>query len=564
MELSGKMLEPIRLGQGRTHCPGLAADERGVVMGRELALFFPDIGRAVGFFRSFTRESALDDLLASLSIAESTSTLGGREVMVRFEVNGSYAADRAAQAARMHKGRVFTGSGKHLISYRDRRSPLGYDLASAETHDVQASDLVLYSDTGADARTLGRKFPLRDMILGLSPRPMNQKERESVQPDAWVLRVEPGLAKEICRYLWSRQIQATIRTSVSSQTSLFGNQNRETHLIRCDDLPFHMVRLLAQTPGVGVFVPVQPHLLIQWGFQHPIALESCATLFEESVTTLFFGAPSRVEQLETTEEGVDIRDLVEVQLHDAAGAIGRARETSAQAIENIGVELRLARMPSASAATQALLIDIERLPWFTKLMYLLPAAVLRTYEAVIADPYIIIVHRRGVHGVPFGEPMTELYSQIFVPVGMQLIPRVDYDLLREHLNIRPEQNLYFFPEGKKPFSVPQEMLRPLSRSIIAAQQARQNLVEYKSRDWVEELDVPTIGHRRQGVFSLWRGASMPAQNQARRALPTPDNSRASANAQKSLPPAETNEGSTNEKRREIPSSTVQDSQETPS
>src|SRR5690606_23885226 len=50
------MLEPISLGQGRTHCPGLAADERGVVMGRHLALFFPDIARAVGFFRSYSRE----------------------------------------------------------------------------------------------------------------------------------------------------------------------------------------------------------------------------------------------------------------------------------------------------------------------------------------------------------------------------------------------------------------------------------------------------------------------------------------------------------------------------
>ena len=558
------MLEPIRLGQGRTHCPGLAADERGVVMGRELALFFPDIGRAVGFFRSFTRESALDDLLASLAIAESTSNLGGREIMVRFEVNGSYAADRAAQAARMHKGRVFTGSGKHLISYRDRRSPLGYDLASPEIHDVSASDFVLYGDTGADTRTLGRKFPLRDLILGLSPRPMNQKERESVQPDSWVLRVEPGLASEICRYLWSRQIHATIRTSIGSESSLFGNKNRETHLIRCDDLPIHMVRLLAQTPGVGVFVPVQPHLLIEWGFQHPIALESCATLFEDTLTTLFFGNPSRVEQLQTSEEGVDIRDLMEVQLHDAAGTIAKAQESAAQPIENIGVELRLARMPSASAATQALLIDIDRLPWFIKLMYLLPAAVLRTYEAVIADPYIIIVHRRGVHGVPFGEPMTELYSQVFVPVGMQLIPRVDYELLREHLHIRPEQNLYFFPEGKKPFSVPQEMLRPLSRSIVAAQQARQNLVEYKSRDWVEALDVPTIGHRRQGVFSLWRGAGSSTPKTGQRALPKPDAEAEHTKGQKSLPPVQRGEDGSDAPDPVPPVVNELDSQETPS
>lgn len=527
------MLEPIRLGQGRTHCPGLAADERGVVMGRELALFFPDIGRAVGFFRSFTREATLDDLLASLEIAEATSALGGREVMVKFEVNGSYGADRAAQAARMHKGRVFTGSGKYLIAYRDRRSPLGYDLASAEEYDTQPCDLMLYSDTGADPRKIGRKIQLRDLVLGLSPRPLTQKEREQAQPEAWVLRVEPGLANEICRYLWSRQVHATIRSGDSSQSSMFGKKNRQTHLIRCDDMPIHMARLLSQTPGVDVFVPVQPHLLIEWGFQHPIALESCATLFEPSVTLLFFGATNRVEQLQLTEEGVDIRDLVAVQLSDAAGTISRAHESAAQPLENIGVELKLARMPGSSGATQALLIDIERLPWFTKLLYMLPAAVLRTYEAVIADPYIIVVHRRGLHGIPFGEPMTELYAQVFVPVGMQLIPKVDYDLLREHLRIRPEQNLYFFPEGKQPFSVPQEMLRPLSRSIVATEQARQNLVELKSRDWMQEVDAPTIGHRRQGVFSLWRGANVPPHAPSPQ-LPAAQNDKAPG----ALPPAQ--------------------------
>ena len=122
------MLEPIALGQGRTHCPGLAADERGVVMGRRVALLFPDVARAVGFFSSYSREVALDEILASLDIREATSERGGREIAVTFEVAGSFVADRAAQSARMHKGRAFTGTEQHYVPYRDRKSPLGYDL----------------------------------------------------------------------------------------------------------------------------------------------------------------------------------------------------------------------------------------------------------------------------------------------------------------------------------------------------------------------------------------------------------------------------------------------------
>ena len=72
------MLEPISLGQGRTHCPGLAADERGVVMGRRLALFFADIARAVGFFRSYSREVNLDEILASLEIREAVRGLSSQ------------------------------------------------------------------------------------------------------------------------------------------------------------------------------------------------------------------------------------------------------------------------------------------------------------------------------------------------------------------------------------------------------------------------------------------------------------------------------------------------------
>lgn len=510
------MLEPISLGQGRTHCPGLAADERGVVMGRHLALFFPDIARAVGFFRSYSREVNLDEILATLEIKEVVSERGGREIMVFFDVSGSYAADRAAQAARMHKGRAFTGTEQHYVPYRDRRSPLGYDLGGSEELVPDPSDIVLYTDGGPDRRSFGRSIALRDLVLGLSPRPLTASERETETYDALVVRVEKGLATELCRYLWSRQVRATVRAAVSAKKSLFSNKPKEIQLVRCEDIPRHVAQLLSETPGMDVFVPVQEHLLVEWGFRHPIALESCGAAFDEDETILFFGPPRRVERLHAFEEQVDVRDLVDVNLRGPRGVIEPPEPAEVSPIEALGVELRLARLPNASAATQALLIDTNRLPWFIKLVYLLPAAVLRSYEAVIADPYIIVINRRGVHGIPFGEPMTELYPQIFVPVGMQLLPRVDYDLLREHLQIRPDQNLYFFPEDKPAFSVASDLLKPLSRAVVATEQARASMVELETRTLYEELGEPTVVHRRQGVFSLWRGTKVEPEEDEQR------------------------------------------------
>lgn len=502
------MLEPISLGQGRTHCPGLAADERGVVMGRSLMLLFGDIERVVGFLRSFSREASIDEVAPTLRIEETTSERGGREVMMLFSVSGSYAADRAAAAARMHKGRVFTGSEPHFVPYRDRRSPLGYDVANMETLVTDPGDVVLYGDAGADRRKRGRSLQLKELLKSLSPRLLTAAERDEERNPVLVVRVEQGLAKELCRYLWSRQVSASVRTAQAGGTSLFSTRAREVQLVRCENLPHHVAKLLAATPGMNVFVPVHEHLLVQWGYRHPVALESCGSLFEDTELLLFYGPPHRVETLIAGGEGVNIKDLVEVHMHGPAGEIERPVAVECTPLDALNVELRLARLPDANAATQALLIDLERLPWVTRLLYTLPAAVLRTYEAVIADPYLVVVNRRGVHGFPFGQPMTELYPQVFVPVGMQLLPRVDYELLREQLQIRPEQHLHFFPDDRPAFRLAVDQLRPLSRAIVAGEQARASMLELETRDPLEPSPPSTLTHRPQHAFTLWRGTKV--------------------------------------------------------
>jgi hypothetical protein len=527
-------LEPVSLGQGRTHCPGLGADERGVVMGRRLALFFPDVARTVGFFRAYSREVSLDEILATLEIREAQSERGGREMMVRFEVSGSYAGDRAAQAARMHRGRAFTGSEQHYVPFRDRRSPLGYDLGDASDLVADAGELVLYGEAGADRRRLGRTIQLRDLILGLSPRPLADSEKQQETNERLVVRCEHGLSRRLCRYLWSRQVKATVTSAVSARRSLFSGRPREVQLVTCEGIPRHVAQLLAHTPGMKVFVPTQKHLLVEWGFRHPIALESCGGAFADGETVLFYGnrdddprtpagTAGLTERLVVEADAVDIRDLVDVTVRGRDGVVPPPEPAKAIGIEALDVELRLARLPQGGAVTTALLIEHDRLPWFQKLVYLLPAAILRTYEAVITDEHIIVVNRRGVHGIPFGEPMTELYPQIFCPTGMGLLPRVDYDLLREHLQIQPEQNLTFFRESGTPFSVAIADFKPLSRAVVAPERAKASIVALAARTIAEELAMPTVHHKRQGAFSLWRGTPLDAKDDDTKKLapPTP-------------------------------------------
>ena len=501
------MLEPISLGQARTHCPGLAADERGVVMGRSLALFFIDLPRTVSFFRSFSRELSLDEIYSSLEIKQVKGETGGQEIMVRFDVAGSNQADRAAQAARMHKGRVFTGTTVHFVPYRDKQSPMGYDLATTEELVREEKELVLYTSTAAELRKMTRVFKLREIILALSPRPLSNAERETEQNASLVLSCPDGLAKEVCRYLWQRQISATVTRAVSGQRSLFTKKNKSTLLFWCEQLPKHIIHMLRKTPGLKVFVPVQPHILVEWGYRHPIVLESCSEAFGQEQTVLFHGPPSEPELILVDEESTNIGDLIDVNVAFREASLDMPKELSTEEMSHLQVDLKLGPLPHGSAPTQGLLIPIDRLNWFTKLVYWLPSAVLRTYECVIAPPYIVVINRRGVHGIPFGIPMTEAYPQIFVPVGMQLLPKVDYELLRDHFQIRPNKYTYFFLDNEEPFSVATDSFHTLSRAIVAQSQASANVVEIETQGILEGATAGRVRHRRQGVFSLWRGAS---------------------------------------------------------
>ena len=515
-------------------------------MGRRLALFFPDVSRAVGFFRAYSREVSLDEVLSSLEILESVSERGGREMMVRFEVQGSYAADRAAQAARLHRGRAFTGTEQHYVPYRDRRSPLGYDLTGPEDLAADALDMVLYGEAGADRRKLGRSIALKDLVLGLTPRPLSQAERDNETHDTLVIRCEQGLSKMLCRYLWSRQVRAKVTSAMSARRSLFSGRPREVQLVRCESIPRHIAQLLSATPGMRVFVPTHKHLMVEWGFRHPIALESCGAAFPTEETILFYGSGidngprsgGVTERLVVEEGEVDITDLVDVTVRGKDGIIPPPEDKAVIGIESLDVELKLARLPRGSASTTALLIELDRLPWFQKLVYLLPAAILRTYEAALTDTHIIVVNRRGVHGIPFGAPMTEIYPQIFCPVGMGLLPRVDYDLLREHLQIRPDQNLTFFPENGPPFAVPIGELRPLSRAVVAPERASASIIELRSRSIAEELAMPTVAHKRQGAFSLWRGTKVDAAPTQPQLPPSSSSSLPAPPTMPQLPPAQ--------------------------
>src|SRR6516164_10559550 len=103
------MLEHVALNQTRFNTPGVAPDNRGILLGKMGALLFASVDRLVGFFRVFCDESSMDDLLPKLKIHQVRTPLMSREFLVLFHAASSYLVDRTARIASIMGGLTFTG-----------------------------------------------------------------------------------------------------------------------------------------------------------------------------------------------------------------------------------------------------------------------------------------------------------------------------------------------------------------------------------------------------------------------------------------------------------------------
>ena len=134
------VLERAALHQTRFRTPGVSPDARSVVLGQQGLVLFPSIDRLVAFFRAYGDESAIDDLVPTLSIRRLITPLKTREIMLSIAAETSYRMDRIAGIAKLAGGLVFTGTSRHFVKYRDSTSPLGYDVLELTSDEA---DLIL-------------------------------------------------------------------------------------------------------------------------------------------------------------------------------------------------------------------------------------------------------------------------------------------------------------------------------------------------------------------------------------------------------------------------------------
>src|SRR3954451_10370186 len=274
------MLQRVVLGQVRFNMPGLLADARGVVVGRQLVARFAAIDRLVAFLRLLSAEQSIDDLRPGLRIAYARGGAGTREAIVLMPIGSPGLADVVAHAARLAGGQTFTGTGKQFVQYRDARAPFGYDVAVLS--DI-AGDLILHGTEQMVPYRIETDLPLAKLLLRLSLVRADRRVANGALPDGPIyVAARRGLGPVLAGYLHRAAAAAIGEGGLRAATALCEGSTASAFassesfwLFRVERLPARMHGLLTRTPGLDVFVPVTDNVAVAAGYRHPIHLGSC-------------------------------------------------------------------------------------------------------------------------------------------------------------------------------------------------------------------------------------------------------------------------------------------------
>jgi hypothetical protein len=500
------MLEPVALHQTGFKVPGLAQDGRGVVVGTQAALLLLGSERLVAVLRLLSEEAPLEDVLPSLHVEQVRNPLGAQAYLVRFACADSLLLDRWARAARLGGATLLVGADKHLVPYRDRRAPLGYD-ARALYAGPATGDYILYNDTAAQPFSRVREVALQKLVaqLPLLPTPGGAAQALRALGDGgaaegavdagpadpqlteplW-LSVPAGLLPRIARYLWERGARAEVATPdplpAPTDRPLADPAEAERALLHIVHARVALLARLLTVPGLHFYRNVTPAvgcaLAVELGYTHPMRLAPLVGLFARDKVYLFAGRQRGYEAVAMTHL-VPLERLVELRPE------GVAREAPSAARPGAGVDgarsrprelvrtpLRL--LPAASGVPHTPTATL--IPWTHTLrlglvLYALPMALLGGLQAACIDEGILVVGE-GAHALPHGALLYEPTPGVFVPLGSELQPRLPGKLLAELLGDVSAQPVLLLPapSGSTPraVAVARSAFQPLSQQLLAA------------------------------------------------------------------------------------------------
>ncbi|MDB4967508.1 MAG: hypothetical protein JWN44_3197 [Myxococcales bacterium] len=498
------MLESVALNQTRFNVPGVAPDNRGVVLGKQGALLFASVDRLVGFFRIFCDESSMDELLPKLKIHQVRTPLMSREFLVLYAASTSYLVDRTSRIAALLGGLSFTGSGKHFVKYRDATSPLGYDATALFG---EPADFVLYSDTFTQGYQRVKDVEFAQLVFRLSPRRLPGAPSDDLQDRELLwLGVRQGLARSTLTYLWRNRVRAEAAYVEPADTAggvgSFG-QGTPFLLVRTHDLPARMLALFSEVPGIEVFRPVGDNVVVQVGYRHPLHLPACASVFDKERFYVFSGTRDAVDLLKSIPPLVPATDLIGGGFD--LGERSEPVEHNTREPDKLEVQLKLVASATARRRVTATLVPWVHADRLRKLVYALPPTMLATYRVAAVTEGLFVIGDQGIDGLPIGDMFQEAAPSIYVPLGMEFYPRVGAEVLTDHIG-GVNGRYVVFPRGGRPLALEHASFESLGRRALARLE-----VDPRSRDM--RLPPPrattpaTVVNEELSALPLWGFAS---------------------------------------------------------
>jgi len=491
-------LEHVAQGQTRFFTPGVAPDPRGILLGRSCLMTFATLEGAVSWFRLYSSEASLDELLANLTITKCRTALGSREIVVQIPAVSSYAADRAARLARLVGGAIYTGTSKHFVKYRDDRSPYGYDAVDIGAMPA-ATDFMVHGDEFAQGYIREGDIPFARLLFRLSIRKLPGGEHLGIEDRGELyLAVARGLADGIIRYMWRNRVDAQAGLFTPQSASAFDDQARDRGymLIRAQGLPERILALFVGTPGIDVFKPAGANAAVAVGYEHPIDLASCSTVFPPETFHVFW-PNDRVDVLPGPLTLSDIGDLTRVDLE-----LDRPKDPTQHSggpAESIGVELKLAAAMGPPRRVVATLIPLAHASRLKRILFALPPVSLRGHRVAATDRGILVVGSENLDVIPLGQLMCELAPGLLVPLGMDVVPRVSPEVLARALG-HAAGIVTVFTADNHPFQVSESAFTTLERRSLAKLDADRA----EPIDYAAELAAEThVVNDAVGRFALW-------------------------------------------------------------
>lgn len=454
-----RVLERAALHQTRFRTPGVSPDARGVVLGQKGCVLFPSLDRLVAFLRAYGEEGSLDELLPTLRLRRVVTPLKTREVLLTCGAESSYRMDRIASVAKLAGGLVFTGTSRHFVKYRDAGSPLGYDVE--ELLDERA-DVILYHDTFRQMYSHEREIGFRDLVMKLEPVRIPPSERR-VPPRLFVT-AETGVGGALVGYLFRWQVRARAALAEWPSTSAFDDATRRLYIFEIEEGPPRIVELMSSLPGVHVYAPIGTNFAVELAYRHPIALESCQSLFEGEALTLFRGG-GEVLIVDPAPPFAPVRALVRNDFDpQTVGDAGAGQPSSIDLAFELPLKLDATMAPWRSVV--ASVVPASQREWLARMLYALPPTTLSTLRIALADDRVYLLDPGGIEGVPLGVFYSEVAERIYVPSGTTLVPAVAPQVLVDLVGDEKGGHVFFEPESSSPRVVPASAFGPISRQVL--------------------------------------------------------------------------------------------------